>query len=410
LKIPIIVFFWLLFWLIAANIPIGGIYAISMKANVIVFIGLIGFLLGCILALSIKNVKENLNFFSKYENKVLSFFNFFMPLSLVIIILLLIKFIWIVIYDPLAISRLALFGTDEEPSIIFGSQQALLIYTIFFKTIIKILVLFGFLLSIKKNNIKYLLTANLIWLMDSILFLGRGALLEFIFQIIFYFIICKILKISISSKVKKISVFLTVLFLFLAPTMSMLRGDEEKVDIKSFLYSQVVNYHTVGYVIFDLELQKSNSRLNSNITFGRASLGGIERLIVLFIRRFDKSIDSISGQNGEYLNEFRLLGKNMYGEELYYNAFATLFFTFYLDGGLVFVFVGFLIFAFFLTRSALLVALNRLEYLPILYLLFQFGLNSLYGSPVENTIFWYVVVILYIIRRVNFLKFKIKFL
>ena len=42
--------------------------------------------------------------------------------------------------------------------------------------------------------------------------------------------------------------------------MSLIRGDEEKFNLKNFFYSQVINYHTVGYVIFDQELNKNNSR------------------------------------------------------------------------------------------------------------------------------------------------------
>jgi oligosaccharide repeat unit polymerase len=408
LRIPIFILIWFVFWLILANFSIGGVYPISYKTNIVALIGILGFIFGMFVASTPKNVLPKNFSCNKYVNRLELFYSFFNPISLLLLLLLVIKFIWLFISDPLLVSRLALFGNEEEPSLIFGSQQALLLYTIFVKTILKSLVIIGFYLSFIKQKSKYFLVANLIWLLDSILFLGRGALLEFIFQIIFYLILCKTFKIRFTKSIKRTLFTTFFLLILLAPLMSLIRGDEEKFNLKNFFYRQVINYHTVGYVIFDQELNNNNSRLNTTTSYGRATLGGIERFIVLFIRRFDKNIDSISGQNGEYLNEFRLLGKSNDGTELYYNAFATLFYSFYLDGGILFVFFGFAIFSFFLSRVSLLVSNHQLQYLPILYLLFQFGINSLYGSPIENTIFWYVVLILFLFRKLPYFITKNK--
>ncbi len=406
MRIPIFVLLWFIFWLVLANFSIGGISPISYKTNLVAIIGVFGMIFGMFIASNSKiiGLLEFKN--HKYENRLESFFSFFKPISLIIVLGLLLKFIWIFISDPLLVSRLALFGNEEEPSIIFGSQQLLLLYTIFIKTILKCLVIIGFYLSFIKKKSKYFLIANLIWLLDSILFLGRGALLEFIFQILFYLLLCKTFKITFSKSTKNILVSTFLFLVLLAPLMSLIRGDEEKFNVKNFFYSQVINYHTVGFVIFDQELNTNGSRLNTTTSYGRASLGGLERIVVLFVRRFDKNIDSVSGQNGEYLNEFRLLGKSEDGTELYYNAFATILYTFYLDGGVIFVFLGFSFFSFFLTRTSMLVAKNKLEYLPLLYVLFQSGINSLYGSPIENSIFWYVIFILFLFRKLPYFKSK----
>jgi oligosaccharide repeat unit polymerase len=404
MQIPIFVLFWLIFWLILANFSFGGIISVSYKTNLVGLIGIMGFLCGMLIALTPKKrIQREFNL-NRYVSRLESFFSYFSPVSFFIVLILLIKFIWLLLTDIPSVSRLALFGSEAEPSVLFGSQQVLLLYTIFVKTILKLLVIIGFYLSLIKKRAKYFLLANIIWLIDSILFLGRGALLEFIFQIILFLFTYKSFGITFKKKTKIILISTFAILISLGPLMSQLRGDEEKFNFKNFFYTQIINYHTVGFVIFDQELNNPNSRLNTVTSFGRASSGGIERLIVLFVRRFNKNVDTISGQNGEYLNEFRFLGKSYNGTELYYNAFATIFYTFYLDGGILFVFFGLSIFSFFLTRVSLLVSKNQLQYLPQLYLLFQFGISSLYGSPLENTIFWYVIFILLLLLRLPYLK------
>lgn len=188
--------------------------------------------------------------------------------------------------------------------------------------------------------------------------------------------------------------------------MSKVRGDSDVINLTDFFYSQVVNYHTVGFVILDNELNNNTSPINISNTYGLASLGVLERIVVLIIRRFDKSIDSVSGQNGEYLAEFRALGYNANDDQLNYNAFGTIFYTFYQDGGFIFVFFGMLIYGFFLSKAYYKVRCGNDSYIPFLYLLFQMGFNSVFFSPLESSIFWIVVILLFLFRYISLSRYN----
>ena len=311
------------------------------------------------------------------------------------------KFASILIQDPALLTRQLLFGTANQDSVLFNSKELALLYFVFVQAALRVAVITGFAITFFTGRYKYLAIGNLLCLVDSLLFLGRGALLEFAFQLVFFLLVSHELRRQVSNRVKRIiGVSLAILFLSGA-IVGVIRGDTKSVSMSNFIKNQVINYHTVGFVILDQELADKQSRLNQNTTYGLATLGGIERLTVLLIRRFDKSIDTVSGQNGEYLAEFRVLGRNSEGEDLYYNAFATIFYTFFLDGGYLFVLIGMAVFGMWISRERTLFLYGRASHLTTLYTLVQAGYSSLFFSPVESTTFWMVIIALYLIRKLS---------
>ena len=399
LKLTNSVLLWLLFWIIVANFSFGGLRGISIELNILVFLALICYWIGTFVFYSVYRVKSTMQVDGFAILQLQKSFKFAVLLCGVVQILLLWKFIVIFTQDPGLLTRQLLFGTADRDSVLFDSKEFALLYFVFVQAAMKIAVISGFALTLFTGNVKYIIIGNLLSLIDSLLFIGRGALLEFAFQIVFFLLISHELKRKISRKTKaKVGLAIVSLVLFGA-IVGVIRGDTESVNIASFIKNQIVNYHTVGFVILDQELTDGQSRLNKNTTFGLATLGGIERLAVLVIRRFDKSIDSVSGQNGEYLAEFRVLGRNDEGEDLNYNAFATIFFTFFLDGGYPFVLIGMAAFGMWMSRERSLFLAGNYYKITTLYVLVQAGFNSVFFSPVESTTFWIVVVVLYLIRK-----------
>jgi len=398
LKIPLIIFFWIFGLCFLSNFSIGGLYPVTYVTGILVGIGLIGYIFG----ISFYGVKKTINDTRHVRlNKLINSYNYLLYLILPFILILLVKFIILIVSDPSAVTRQSLFGNSDSHSILFGSQAIELLYIIFIASFIKVLVIIGFYLSIQTKRIKYLLIANLIFIVDSIIFLGRGFILEFIFQLIFYILIYKYINIKLSKFYKFSTLFIVIFLIFFGSIISKVRGDSDVINLTDFFYSQVVNYHTVGFVILDNELNNIRSPINISNTYGLATLGVLERIAVLIIRRFDKSIDSVSGQNGEYLAEFRALGYNANGDQLNYNAFGTIFYTFYQDGGFIFVFFGMLIYGFFLSKAYYKVRCGNDSYIPFLYLLFQMGFNSVFFSPLESSIFWIVVIVLFLFRYIS---------
>lgn len=403
MKIPLIIFFWIFGLCFLSNFSIGGLYPVTYLTDILVGIGLIGYIFG----ISFYGIKKTINDTSHVRiNKVINSYNYLLYLIFPFILILLLKFIILIISDPSAVTRQALYGNSESHSILFGSQAIELLYIIFIASFIKVLVIIGFYLSIQTKKIKFLLISNLIFTVDSIIFLGRGFILEFIFQFIFLIFIYKYINIKFSKFYKLGTLFIIIFLIFFGSIMSKVRGDSDVINLTDFFYSQVVNYHTVGFVILDNELNNNTSPINISNTYGLASLGVLERIVVLIIRRFDKSIDSVSGQNGEYLAEFRALGYNANDDQLNYNAFGTIFYTFYQDGGFIFVFFGMLIYGFFLSKAYYKVRCGNDSYIPFLYLLFQMGFNSVFFSPLESSIFWIVVILLFLFRYISLSRYN----
>jgi oligosaccharide repeat unit polymerase len=401
LKLTSVVLLWISFWVLMANFSLGGLYSTSIELNILAILGLASFWIGSLFFLpSSRNTKN----FQVHDNTLFQLkkgFKLAVTICAIVQIYLLWKFIVILMQDPSLLTRQLLFGTVDQDSVLFDSKEFALLYFVFVQAAMRIAVITGFVLSFFTGKFKYLVIGNLLSLTDSLLFLGRGALLEFVFQIIFFFLVSYELRRKLSRwTISKIGLSIVTL-IFFGAIVGAIRGDTESINISSFVKYQIVNYHTVGFVILDQELSDQQSRLNINTTFGMATLGGIERLAVLVIRRFDKSIDSVSGENGEYLAEFRVLGRNDEGQDLNYNAFATIFYTFFLDGGYLFVVFGMMAFGIWMSRVRALFLSGHAFHLSTLYVLVQAGFNSVFFSPVESTTFWIVIIALFLIRKLK---------
>ena len=398
---PIIIVIWIgLFWILS-NFGIGGLYPIHFYTNFIVFLSLLFFLSGVLLSyLNFKSIELQKFDCDKFKKTLLKIYSSILPFIFTIELILLIKLIYLFINDPDFVSRLNLYGNENSSSLIFESQQLQLIYFLIVQSFIRFIVIVGFFLSYFNKNIKYILYANILLFVDSIIFLGRGFIIEFIFQLVFFLILNYYYNFFNLNRVFKLKILTLLASLILAgPLISVVRGDLGNFDLTSFFYNQVINYHTVGFNILDNELENPKSRLNKNTTYGLATLGGIERFFILIIRRFDKSIDSVSGINGEYLNEFIEVGVNSDGDVLRYNAFATIFYTFLLDGGTIFCLFASFICGFYISFVGIYVSKGFFQYIPICYLLFQAGFNSLFFSPIESSTFWFIFLALLYIKN-----------
>ncbi len=401
LKLTTAPLLWLSFWVVMANLSLGGLYRISIELNILLIIGLTCYWVGTKVFRPIHRVDITLLDNSIAIDQLRMAFKLSASLCSVVLVILLYKFIAIFIEDSGLITRQLLFGSADQDSVLFESKELALLYFVFIQSALRVAIVTGFALTFLTRQFKYLVIGNALCLVDSLLFLGRGALLEFVFQIIFFLLISHELRKKVARKIKTrigVGVFSLII---LGSVVGFVRGDTETVSLSSFAKNQIVNYHTVGLVTLDQELADPQSRLNQNTTLGLATLGGIERLIVLVIRRFDKSIDSVSGQNGEYFAEFRVVGLADDGADMNYNAFATVFYTFLLDGGYLFVLAGMGAFGMWLAKERSLFLSGHTSHLTTLYILVQAGFNSLFFSPVESTTFWMVIIALALARKLK---------
>lgn len=397
------IIFWLLLWCTFSNFSFGGLRAISFETNAIVIVGVVSMYIGSLANLSKLSIGsaidiEGINNYLKPKFKILSI------LLILLLSILVIKFINLILIQGFNFQRVLLYGTKDEPSILFGDQKFALLYWIFGIALLRVIVVLGFTLSYINRDLKYIVIANLLNLIDSIVMLGRAAFVDFFVQILFYFIVTSDFNKFNSKKINlsrllRLSILPLAAIFILASSLSLLRGDYEEFNFKRIIKEQIANYHTVGFVIFDDELRNENSRLNTVTTYGLSSLGVLERLLVLGIRRVDDSIDSASGQNAEYLAIPRELGFNEDQNPYFYNAFGTVFYTFFIDGGYMFIVGGFFIFGWFFSRVRIIFIGGRFYYVGLLYLLFYSGIHMVFGSPIESTNWWLSFIAIYYLTK-----------
>jgi oligosaccharide repeat unit polymerase len=293
--------------------------------------------------------------------------------------------------------RILAFGTQDSPSILFGNQQIALLYWIFCFAFNHVLLYLGVYLFFKSNRKVYLIVGFLPVFFDSLVFMGRGAFVELVHVMIFVIFVKKeFLRqsiLSILKRNKKFIVFLLFVIAFMI-SISSLRGDVEKVEIKYVIKDQLINYNTVGFVIFDYQLNNQNSFLNRTNSFaGRTTFGGIENLVYLFVSRFDPSFRCIIGESNEDLDKMKEVNLGEFGNEKYYNAFTTVLYNTFLDGGLIWSVIYFFSYGFVLTT------LIRMMYTNFFYLVFalpffQNMLTSIYRSMLGDMGFIVCLLIL----------------
>jgi oligosaccharide repeat unit polymerase len=184
-----------------------------------------------------------------------------------------------------------------------------------------------------------------------------------------------------------------LLFIILINISFARSGSEEKNIQDTILDQAIIGYHTVGFSLFDGELNSSQSLLNQDRTFGLASSGIFERILVLLLRRFDKDIDSIPGQVGSSLHEFRIVGyKN--SQPMIYNAFGTVLYTIYMDGGLIFTLLLPSIYGFYLAKFSMLTSKNMTIYnLSFLLALIYLGIFGIFQPLLVGNYWLYLIYI-----------------
>lgn len=314
--------------------------------------------------------------------------------------------------DPIEY-RIAVFGVSDEPSILFGHGYLLILYKVFVSTFIFFSLILGIMFFLKFRNKKLLLIPLFLIILDAVMTLGR---FNFYYVIVFFWLSYLFLRqrfkedheeddsYSYLSKIKSKS----WLFILLVIMVSMLivlsvARIERKENVFSTLRMFAINYHTVGFVLFDTELSNPNSRLNTRLSYGRSTLGGLDTLLSLILRRFDSRIVPVAGESGQYMRTPRVIGLDKNNQPIKGNAFYTILYSLYLDGRYFFVIFMSFLFGYF-------VAIHYLKWikngsfinLSFLILLMYLALFSLFHSPVEGLKFWIGLLLVLLLRMISF--------
>lgn len=166
---------------------------------------------------------------------------------------------------------------------------------------------------------------------------GRMNLFEFaIFILIAFLIFKENIKIKLNKKniIIFVLIIIIIIFLFIMPTavrlgISPFDFNALSNNVANTLLKQGVIYFTGGFRALDTYLTSGFENIN-NLTFGRATFGGIDEIIGIAIKCVNENYMCFNDLIGYETQEEIMIGKN-----IAFNAFYTCIMNFYCDFGYI---------------------------------------------------------------------------
>jgi hypothetical protein len=148
--------------------------------------------------------------------------------------------------------------------------------------------------------------------------------------------------------------------------------------------NQFVDYHTMGFTMFSIEVDNPSSYANTRLGLGNATSSGMQQIMAYFLRRFFPGYMPASLGYSMVNQEFVRVGSRD-GKPLYYNAYYTIIHPIYCDFRLPGVILLGLMYGYILSYAFLRFLATRGNFFAVLWigLLFQ-AFYSLHYPPTEK--------------------------
>lgn len=338
--------------------------------------------------------------------KILLILNYFIFLPLALLFFF--KAITLFITNPGILGedyRNLVFSSD----IIFPQTPIFRIFSNLFWHPIRIISLFvggAIFIVFKKRNLFFI--ASLLFLLEAITSAGR-------FQ--FYIIICIYMSVLVCRNDARITLLFRdrafrlslipmafLLGLVLVTTFSRVSEDYGIVDIFN---DYVIGYHTLGFTLFDIHLNDPGLMLGEINTYGRASLGTIEWAAGIFFRRFDPNISNISMEAAVDIGRFITTGYDDLGHPISFNAFGTILYTIYMDGGIPLTLFLSSLYGFYLLKLTNQSLEKKSVYsISLLFFLIYVGIFGIFQPLMLLSSFWPSLIYLNLLLRKQIVFFK----
>lgn len=263
---------------------------------------------------------------------------------------------------------------------------------------------------ILKGEKKLILWATLMLLMISVVFTSRADFLVLVVTIaLFYFIsfsdeFLKRTKSYLQARKRFLTIIgIGVLFFF---WVSVLRSGGK--TLYELFVHYVVNYHTVGFTLFDIAYNDPNSFLNSVNGYGLVSFSSIGFILqnltgVLGLDYVAPGVAFRSAASDPVIVGTLLEAKDPY--EL--NAFYTFMGPTYTDFGEAGVVLFAFLYGLFLMKSYLSFKKNRdIFSLTLTFFFLWTGYNSLLQSAISNDYWWFILVFILFFNKVRIVSLK----
>lgn len=166
----------------------------------------------------------------------------------------------------------------------------------------------------------------------------------------------------------------------------------KELGLVKILKINIFYYHTIPFALFNREFIDKNSILNLVEGKGSAT-GGLFFIILgkIFEKSYSLELQELLTEN---FMKFVNIGEKT---EFYYNAFYTIFYNFYLDGGILFSLMMVCLYSLIISKIWNIYE-SRKDCLSFfyIYVLLLIGLTSIYFS-VTYTYYWYILIILFLL-------------
>ncbi|MDP3587812.1 MAG: O-antigen polymerase [Sulfuricurvum sp.] len=408
-NVVILVITWWFLWLYISTYSFGGIDTPTDNTYLYFLTVLISVTIGSVSFIFVKNKtiarfsSENWN--DKRDYKINNIVNFLIKINYFIIFPSMLYFLFKALYLILTIDSIGLFrsmamGSGDETSKIFSNLLLQYYYSWFVMPIVMVSMFVGISSYISKLESKLLIISFVGLLMSSLISLGRGQIFMFLILYVIVIIYQNSFKILAILRSKSIIKALSILLLIILITFARTEGN---IDFKSLFNIFVINYHTCGFAIFNDELMDPVSYLNTHTTYGMASTGAVSYFTGIWYHLFDNSFHPIPEEVGRALNTYKNLGFNEDGIPLFYNAFGTVMYSIYLDGGLLFSILLSFLYGFYITKHIFLSKYksNYSYYsLSLVFLFIYISFSGLFVPTLSGNVILYFIF-LFILFKTN---------
>lgn len=387
---------WWAGWLFVANLELVGIPAPSVHAQ-----GLYLLMLACVCFGALLVPRHDLLNLKQEERQIYLKWRWIkllaIPIGLVVLALGY-KASTTYLTDSLLVSREEIFGLDGQ-SVLFPHKYVQILYFLLVRPAILAMVVGGIAFFIKRGDKSLVTWAGLLYMVDSIIMLGRKDIYRVVLLAAFaLFIMVRGNETEVIKKARRYGTIGIVALVALILSVTTIRTGGQ-FDVAAIVQRYLIKYHTGGFSLFDLELQNPHSRLNQTLTYGRSTLGGIEQGVVIGLRQINNNINAASGDTGGYMSTFRVIGSSE-GVPVYFNAFNTILYSLYIDGREFAVALFSTVYGWYVMKHFIQWRrFRRTHSLMISLLLASIGFLGLFNSPLEGPAFWFGLIIVFSFNR-----------
>ncbi|PJZ45494.1 O-antigen polymerase [Leptospira brenneri] len=331
----IIILVWWGLWNVLSYCSISGLYTISFYTQCIYFL----FFLFIVLAFFMYNFlfgkpsKKNTN-----VKKNRDFYNVLLWISICFVLPVQIFFASRTIYILSFVMSPGMYRNDVfgfvsgSPTIFFHSNQLALLHALIIGPFQYIYLFAGISFSVLRKKNALLLVGVSLVILDSLIMFGRFGYHYLIIAVILGLVFVTYFNGFAKLRSNLLKAFVPIFILLLLTFwITLYRGSRSFLDI---INMYVVTYHTESFSIFDTELKNPGSILHQ-YSYGLSMLGGIERYWVLFLNKFGFMFVSQTDIVGGYLHRDFNIGIDRFSNPIFLNAFGSIFFTMFRDGGIL---------------------------------------------------------------------------